>query len=150
MNSRINYIVTTNFRERPIVSGTSKVELEMLYQSLRNMKAIDPYTAVLDCQRCVVTADGKVIYTRHCLTFDDVGLEIRDMYRNLIDSYIVPPPGKKRFKVIRSETWTNTMEVEAESEDEAVKIVKETVREGGFDVLDGYCTDVDHDVEELE
>lgn len=145
MNGSINYLVTTNGTCKPIIIGTS--ELESLHRALMALSAEqNGGLEILDIHRCVIDASGRVFYTQARLTFDKSGLEIRDRYGSLLDSYSAPEPGKKRFKVIRNETWTNEIDVEAESAADAIEIVDKLVADGSFDVLDGWCTDVDHEV----
>ena len=146
MNS-IKYIITTNSSCSPIVAGTTEQELKSLFESLSTCQSVCcGAMRILDVQRWIVTNSGKVTYNHAALTFDKTGLEIRDMYGNLLDSYEAHEPGKKRFKVIGHETWKNEIEVDAEDEDAAIAIVKDLVAEGGFDVLEGYCIDVDYEV----
>lgn len=152
MNGSILYIVTTNVTERPIISGTTESELKSLYEALTSLNAEqNGGMEILDTQRCVISASGKVIYTRVWLCFDKHGLEIHDIYRNLLDSYRAaePEPKLKMFRVKRYETWSDSIEVEAESEDDAIRIVRDMVYEGEFDVLEGGCTDVTHEVYDL-
>ena len=144
MNGSINYIVAVNSLFKPIIVGTP--ELKSLYEDLISLGADqNGGLEILDAKRMVITNAGKVVYTQVTITFDKSGLEIRDRYGCLLDSYSVPEPVKKRYKVIRSETWTNDITVEAESEEEAIEIVSKMVQDGEFDVLEGWCDDVDHD-----
>ena len=147
MATRIHYIINVNAGDRPFITGTTEPELESLFKSLRNLQVTyNGGLEILDAKRCVVSSSGKVTYIQATLTLHDGGLEIHDIYGNLLDSYTAPEPGKKRYKVVRNEIWTNEIDVEAESEDDAIKIVDKLVADGGFDVLDGWCTDVDHEV----
>lgn len=104
MTGRINYIINVNAGDRPIISGTTEQELGSLFESLRNLQVIyDGGLEILDAERCVVSSAGKVTYIQATLTLHDAGLEIHDIYGNLLDSYTAPEPGKKRYKVIRNE-----------------------------------------------
>ena len=145
MNGSINYLVTTNVTCKPIIIGTS--ELESLHNYLMALSAEqNGGLEILDTQRCVIDASGKVFYIQVAITFDRNGLEIRDRYGCLIDSYSVPEPGKRRFKVICYETWANSTVVDADSAAEAKKAVDQMVQDGEFDVLDGWYEDVWYEV----
>ena len=147
MNGSINYLVTTNVTCKPIIFGTS--ELGSLHRALMALSAEqNGGLEILDTQRCVIDASGRVFYTHARLTFDKFGLEIRDRYGCLIDSYSAPEPGKKRFKVRRYKTWANDTVVEADSAEETKEAVDQMVQDGEFDVLDGWCEDVWYEVTE--
>lgn len=148
MEGTIKYILTLHYDRQTIVRtwGNTKADMEDLFATLRNCRTMWNDFELLDTQRMVATAEGKVIYTKVWTVPDDSGLTIYDMYQNVLESYIAPEPQKKRYKVIRNETWTNDIEVEAESEDDAIRIVDQMVADGQFDVLDGWNSDVDHEV----
>jgi len=140
----ILYIVTTNVTSRPIIVAPTESELKTLHADLCVLDATENGgLEILDTQRCVISASGKVIYTRVWLTFDQHGLEIHDVYRNLLDSYYVPARTEKRFVYRYTEMWQKTGEIAAESlEDAEAKL--ETMRKTGAliatdgDLVDSY------------
>lgn len=155
MNGSILYIVTTNVTEHPIISGTTESELKSLYEALTALSTEqNGGMEILDTQRCVISASGKVIYTRVWLCFDKYGLEIHDVYRNLLDSYRAAEPEPetelKMFHVNRYETWANDYCVKARNAEEAMTIASDEFDNWHFDVLEGYCIDADTTVEEVE
>lgn len=146
MEGTIAYIVTVQFKENTHTFLAAPSHLDKLHDTLMDYDHGDPEFQVLDVRRRVISSKGRVTFTQHWLTFDMHGLSVFDAFGNLVDSYSVPEPEKKRYKVIRNETWTNEVEVEATSEEEALKIVNELVTSGAFDVLDGWLSDTDHDI----
>lgn len=138
MEGKISYIVTVRYRGKTTIAIREPGELRSLYLTLRNLKRIYPDLAVLDTQRSVVSPDGKVVYAKHLLKFDEHGLEIHDMYWNLIDSYYLPDDTGEIYEVERRETWVNRMKIKAHSEEEAVQLADAEVENGGFDVLEGW------------
>ena len=142
MNGSILYIVTTNVTERPIISGTTESELKSLYEALTALSAEqNGGLKILDTQRCVISASGKVIYTRVWLCFDKHGLEIHDIYRNLLDSYYVPARTEKRFVYRYTEMWQKTGEIAAESLEDAEAKLETMRKTGALIATDGGLVD---------
>lgn len=154
MESKINYVLTIT-RDGEHASVYVLQDLEEMHEDLLTAKAAsDRPLHIMDARRVVITAIGKTTYQPVQIDFDADGLQVYDPYGNLLESRgPLPepePPKKKKFSVVRMETWTNEIEVEADDEDEAIAIVEEDVREGGFDVLDGWCMDVSYDIDEIK
>lgn len=148
MESSLQYILIVTFGGKPNIWTES--DLEEMYRHLVDAKRSCSTFHILSARRCVISASGTVEYSEIRIDFDANGLWIDDKYGSLIDHYAVPPKKKRRWKIIRSETWTNDTEAGADSEEEAISIIDNMVRSGEFDVLDGWCSDVQYEVYEIK